>query len=380
MLRMQRYIMGRTLQTLLIIIGGLVVLALIAQGLSRTDLIVENQQSAFTYLKVVVLGAPQVVTLLLPLALFFASVWTLNRIHRDSEIVVVQAVGMTSWQVASPILRLAVLAALVQLTVNLWAQPLAQRELRETLTEARTTIAASLIRAGQFTSNDGALTFYARDSANGVFTDLLISDASDPSNQIDYIARTGRIGELDGAPAIIMRDGEILELDSDGALTELDFVSYAFDLSGFTSVDTDVFLKASDRTLDGLLFPDERHFFDVANKGRFLAEAHSRLASPLLNISMALLALSAIFGGDFNRNGYSRRILIATSGALVLTTLQLGAAGAATDGPALNALQWAIPIGSALAIAATGWTRRHSASRKRRRANRARSIGSEVRA
>ena len=144
MSKVQTYLFYEVLRAVVIIVGGLAMLALLAQGLARTDLILENRQSALTYFYIVMLGAPQVIALLTPLALFVAGVWSLNRIHKDSEIVVAQAAGMTPWQIASPIMRLAALCAVAHLAVNLWVQPSAQRAMRETVSEARADLAAAL--------------------------------------------------------------------------------------------------------------------------------------------------------------------------------------------------------------------------------------------
>ncbi|HRJ00907.1 MAG TPA: LptF/LptG family permease, partial [Hyphomonas sp.] len=127
MTKIQAHLFRQVLSAVVIIVGGLVMMALLAQGLSRTDLILENRQSALTYFYIVMLGSPQVIALLTPLAIFVGAVWSLNRIHKDSEIVVAQAAGMTRWQVASPIIRLAVMCAVLHLGVNLWVQPAAQR-------------------------------------------------------------------------------------------------------------------------------------------------------------------------------------------------------------------------------------------------------------
>ena len=137
MTKIQLHLFKQVVQAVLIIVGSLVMVALLAQGLSRTDLILENRQSAITYFYIVMLGSPQVIALLLPLALFVAGVWSLNRIHKDSEIVVAQAAGMTRWQVASPVLRLAIVCMVVHLGVNLWVQPMSQRAMREAVAEAR---------------------------------------------------------------------------------------------------------------------------------------------------------------------------------------------------------------------------------------------------
>jgi lipopolysaccharide export system permease protein len=180
MTKVQSYLFYEVLRAVLIIVGGLALLALLAQGLSRTDLILENRQSALTYFYIVMLGSPQIIALLMPLALFVAGVWSLNRIHKDSEIVVAQAAGMTRWQIASPVMRLAVLCAIAHLGVNLWVQPLAQRAMRETVAVARADLAAALIRPGQFTTNGERLTFYAREQVAGELRGVLISDMTDP--------------------------------------------------------------------------------------------------------------------------------------------------------------------------------------------------------
>src|SRR6218665_1305870 len=107
----QRYLFRNVLRTLLAIVGGLALIALLTQGLAqdRLDLIIENRQSVVVYLWVSVLATPQIISLLMPIALFIATASALNAAHRDNEVVVAQASGMSNWQVASPVLRLATL-------------------------------------------------------------------------------------------------------------------------------------------------------------------------------------------------------------------------------------------------------------------------------
>jgi lipopolysaccharide export system permease protein len=158
----QRYLFGNVLRTLLAFVGGLVLIALLTQGLSQTDLILKNRQSLSTYLWVSVLAAPQIVALLLPVALFFAICWALNRVHRDNEIVVAQASGMSNRSVAAPLMRLAVLAALLHLVLNLWVQPASYREMRQTMANAQTDLASTLVKEGAFSTPEDGLTTFAR--------------------------------------------------------------------------------------------------------------------------------------------------------------------------------------------------------------------------
>ncbi|MGA1342508.1 MAG: LptF/LptG family permease [Hyphomonas sp.] len=336
--------MQQILRAVVIIVAGLVMMALLAQGLSRTDLILENRQSALTYFYIVLLGSPQVIALLTPLAIFVGAVWSLNRIHRDSEIVVAQAAGMSRWQVASPVLRLAVICAVMHLGVNLWVQPLAQRTLREAVAEARADLAAALIRPGQFTTNGERLMFYAREQVGGELRGVMISDMTDPDFPTDILARSASLATVEGRPTLVLRNALSQQLDARQQLSILEFDQYMFDLTDFMQEDTELILKASDKFLYELFFVDRKDYFELKNADTFLAEAHARLTTPLLSLAMALLAIVAVLGGDFSRQGYGLRISLAAGGAAAILVVQLGLQSAAADDPALNLAQWGLPL------------------------------------
>jgi lipopolysaccharide export system permease protein len=298
------------------------------------------------------LGSPQVVALLTPLAIFVGAVWSLNRIHKDSEIVVAQAAGMTRWQVASPILRLALMCAVMHLAVNLWVQPSAQRTMREAVAMARADLAAALIRPGQFTTNGERLTFYAREQVGGELRGVMISDMTDPAFPTDILARTAALVSVDGKPTLLLRDALSQQLDENMQLSILEFDQYMFDLTDFMKEDAELILKASDKYLHELIFVDRKDYFQNKEADGFFAEANARLTTPLLNIVMAMLAILAVLGGDFSRQGYSRRIGIASAAAAVILVVQLALQSAAADDPALNIAQWAVPL---IALAGLCW-------------------------
>jgi len=314
------------------------------------EIIRDNQQSLGVYLKIITLGAPKVLALLIPLALFLACIWCLNRVHRDAEIIVVQATGMTHWQVASPLLRLGLIIVATQLALALWVQPAAQRELRQSLFEARTDLATSLIRPGEFTTT-GNLTFYARTRSGPDMVGIFISDARDPTKTVDYIAQTGRVQTIDNKPAFIMDNAQIHQKNDKGELIILDLDRYKYDLAPFAQEDTDTVYKASDRYLTELIWLDPTSYFDTKSKDEFTAEAYNRLTAPLLNIAMVFLALWAILGNDYNKLGYGRRIIRASVFAGLLIILHIVANSEAKNAPQINVLQFLIPIGAILVLA-----------------------------
>jgi lipopolysaccharide export system permease protein len=342
----QRYLFRNVLRTLLAIVGGLALIAMLTQGLNpdQLNLIVENRQSIGIYFWVTILAVPQILSLLMPIALFIAAAAALNVAHRENEIVVAQASGMSNWQVASPVLRLAVLAAILHLGLNLWVQPAASRELREAVTQASTDLAASLVREGMFMSHGDGLTTFARKVTGGEMTDLLISDSRNPKEVVTYIAKTAFLVDGEAGPQLVMRSGQRQSLRDNGALEILTFTQSPFDLAPFINDQKAVILEESDRYLPELFFPDMNNYYDYDNVNLLLAEGHARISAPLLNIAMAMLAIYAVLGGDFSRRGYAKRIAVASGAALLLRLAAFGAVAAGRDDPRLNILQYLIPV------------------------------------
>src|SRR5690606_37869988 len=116
-----------------------------------------------------------------------------------------------------------------------------------------------------FTFPSEHLTVYARERGNGSeLRDLLINDAR-PEFPITYTARAGAIVTIEGRPAIVMRDGQIQRQVEDGAVDVLDFDRYVLPLEGEVETPGVYYLKASDRTLYELLFPDLTAHYDQRN-------------------------------------------------------------------------------------------------------------------
>jgi lipopolysaccharide export system permease protein len=362
----QRYLFRNVLRTLIAIVGGLALIALLTQGLSSTGLqILENRQSMLVYFWVSILATPQIVSLLMPIALFIATAGALNVAHRENEVVVAQASGMSNWQVASPVLRLAALAAILHLGLNLWIQPAASRELRETVSEATTDLAASLVRQGMFVQHGDGLTTWARETNDNEMRDLMVNDSRNPLDPVTYVAKTAYLIEMEGAPVLVMRDGHIQRVQENGSLQIVSFDQSPFDLA-FVSDQKAVIMEESDRYLPDLFMPDVTNHYDHKNVNLLLAEGHARLATPLLNFAMALLAIYAVLGGDFSRRGYATRIAVASAAALALRLAAFGAQAAARDDPTMNFLQYLVPV---LVIAAISFLHFWLPVLKRRRAH-----------
>jgi lipopolysaccharide export system permease protein len=65
-----------------------------------------------------------------------------------------------------------------------------------------------------------------------------------------------------------------------------------------------------------------------------------------------IMAFAAVIGGSFNRLGYATRMAVVAGAALVIRTLGFAVQAAAGGAPALNLLQYLLPLGAGAVAAA----------------------------
>jgi lipopolysaccharide export system permease protein len=343
---LDRYLFRQLLGPTLLAAVSLCLVGVLSQSLQALDLMVKQGQSALVLAEITGLATPQLLATVLPIAVFVAALVALNRLHTEQEIVVCFASGMSRWRVIAPAMRLAALAALVILAVNLWVAPFCERAMRVELFKVKTDLAATLVEPGQFTEPTPGLTVYVQDVANGGLKNLFVLQEKPGGGDTTFIAASGTLGKRNGAPVLTMHNASRQEFSKAGVLTYLTFDEYTFDLSDLLLVKDQIRYKVPDRYMHELLFPDLRQSWERANRLKMLAEANARLATPLYAIAFMAMALAAVIGGPFSRLGYARRILIASALAAV-TRISGAGAQALCDAQAwANLLQYAIPLGA----------------------------------
>ena len=344
----ERYLLRQLLWPTIFAVTALSVVAMLSQSLGALDIIVNQGQSAFVLIKLTLLTLPQLLVMVLPIALFVAALVALNRLHTEQEIVVCFASGMSRWRVISPAMRLASVVTVIALFLNLWIEPLAERAIRNELFRVRTDLAASLVRVGEFTEPAPGLTVYAQGSdTGGALRNLFVIQQKADGGDTAFFAAKGKVSKRNGAPVLIMRDGSEQAFTSAGVLDYLKFDEYIFDLSNFLAKTDVIHYKISDRYLHELVFPDLTQTWERQERVTMLAEANARLSGPLYNIAFMAMALAAVIGGSFSRLGYGRRIVAVGAAAAVVRIAGFAVQALCADLVWLNVLQYLIPIGAA---------------------------------
>ena len=343
---LQKYFLRQARTPLLLSLSALSLLALLTQSLSTLDLITQNRQSAMTFMYITVLALPQLFSIIMPLAVFIAMLYALNRLNVDSELVVTKASGFSPWQIASPALRIASYALVAHLLINLFAQPYTFRLMRTALLDVHTDIASRMVRAGEFTTPSNGLTIYASEILpTGLMRDVLIYDERSSDAPLTYSAHQGQVNStLDGRTNFILYQGSVSFLTDTGSMDITDFDKTTYDLTDILGVDPVLRLKTSDRYLHELFFPDPSDPSVIRFKNEYLAEGHNRLSTPLYNYALALLALAFLVRGEHKKMGYGGRIAAAAALGFTLRLGGFAITSAAEKDAAMNIAQYALPI------------------------------------
>jgi lipopolysaccharide export system permease protein len=206
--------------------------------------------------------------------------------------------------------------------------------------EIKAEYSAFLLREGVFNTFSNNLTVYVRQrDASGDLLGLMIHDRRDESKPpVTITAKRGRIFMNGDVPNILVYDGMRQQMDTQNDMaSRLFFSRYNIEIKGLEGTAQERWREASERTLPELFRPDMNDKRDRKYKDAFIVDAHLRLLAPFNTLGFALVALSCILLGPFNRRGQSRKILLAVVIVIALQAAEMALGNAAKKQPVLLA-------------------------------------------
>lgn len=323
--RITRYVLRQTLVLAVFVCAALSIAIWLVQSLRLIDLIVNRGLSIGLFLYLAVLILPRFVEVVLPIAVFVAVLFVYNRMINESELIVMRAAGMSQWALARPAMIAGTIAMLILYALTTTIIPAANRNFKDLQFKIRNRFASVLIQDGVFsTVSDHLMVYVAKRNAEGELLSLLIYDTRDPERPVTIFAERGALVDTPDGPRILMINGTRQQRTiSNGHLSVLTFAKYTLDLSQFADAPGVRDRQPDERYMSELLFPSGRNTTPAAERALFV-ELNTRLAAPLLALSMAALPLLCLLTGEFNRRGQSRRITVAIGIAFMLELVDIG--------------------------------------------------------
>ena len=296
------------------------------------DQLIGDGQSALVFVEFSLLTLPNVIRLVLPISTFAAAVYVANRLMNDSELVVMQATGFSSFRLARPVVLFGLIVMLMMSMLTPVLVPASRAALTERSAEIADNITARFLRDGQFMHPATGLTLYIREiTPNGELRDVFLSDDRSAGTTLTYTARRALLARGDQGPKLLMFDGMTQQLDqASRRLSVTRFADVTYDLGGLLGG-----AAAGARTVDEastleLLRATPALVAELGSpRANLLQEGHSRIAQPFLAVAAALIGFGALLLGAFSRFGLWRQIGVAVVLLIVVQLINTQGTGVA---------------------------------------------------
>jgi lipopolysaccharide export system permease protein len=325
----------------------------LTQSLRFVDLIVNRGLPVVEFLYLSMLLLPRFLVVVLPVALFAAVLFTYNRLTMDSELIVCRAVGFSQAALARPALLVAGIVVLAIYTLNLYFLPASYSAFKDLQWAIRNEYSNVLLQEGAFNEVAPNIIVYVRHrEGDGDLRGIMVHDMRKQDQPVTLMAETGALIRTDSGPRVVLVNGNRQEIDRQTKrLSLLYFDRYTVEISAERAQADNRWREPRERYIGDLFFPDNSPA-DRRYRLQIIAEGHNRIASPLLTIAFAMVALAALLHGDFNRRGQSMRIVAASLAVVLLQAASMGLVSLGAKTRAAYPAMYLLPL---LTIAAAGW-------------------------
>lgn len=356
-----KYIARQLIHSTLLITVSLTSIVWLMQALRFIDFIVNQGVSIWIFLKLTMLLVPALLLMILPPAFFCAVIFTYNKMRTDSELVVMQAMGLSHWKLTQPALRVAFVFMAAAYAIALYVQPISYRSFKELQVFLRNNYISILLQEGVFSSPVDGLTVFIRERHDdGLLRGIMVHDSRQPHIDITMMADEGTLVQTPQGPRFLLKDGNRQE-ERDGKISYLSYDSYALDISLYTNAMGERIRDSQELFLTELLQPDPT--LSVADNNKRRAEFHQRLLWPAYILTLTVVALALQLSGDFSRRGGAKRmaLVVATGTFLLFSAVGLrGLVAQHPDASAVLYVWWLMPT-----LLAAWWLKKEDAMKAR---------------
>lgn len=340
--RLDRYILTLQIRPFLFFSSVLIGILWLVQSLPRLDDIITNGQSGDVFIKVAILMLPQVMLLVIPIAAFSATLYSVNQLFSDAEFIIFMSIGRSYISISKGIFVFGASVAIFMYLLSLHLVPISQQKLRALMFEVRQNLTGQLIKHGRFFHPSDGVSIYIRESnKNGEMRGIFLADARDPKNSLTYTAKEAVLHETQTGLLLVMQEG-LLQIANN---YKIELVTVSFDRLGLSL--NDFFPKGSPIYLVPKEVPPLKIIYDFnaiegvdhTKKNDYIAEAHLKLATPLTPIALTLLALTTFLITGYRRKGFVVPIYLGIFIGLIIQASTLSLRSVVSEN---NAFFWII--------------------------------------
>jgi lipopolysaccharide export system permease protein len=344
-----RYVFRTTFGAFAVVLVSVTTLMWVTQALRNIDIITNQGQALFVFIGITALIIPLLVLLVAPIALMVAIAHVLSKLGNDSELIVMNAAGMSPWKIFQPFLAVSLCVSLLVAVFSTYLTPKCLRLMRQWSVQVRTDIVTNSLQPGRFLVLDGEMTLHIRDRRpNGQLVGIMIDDQRDRKERRTILAEYGDILVNERGTYLVLQKGTLqLQEAGDRDPTIVRFEQHAFDLSQLSSAQAGLMrFSVQERYPWELVSPPAGDTLFREQPGVFRAELHNRIVAPLYPLAFLVVTFAYLGAPRTTRQSRALSMAIAIAAVVGLRAIGfLGLLAGAKSGVAL-----AVPY---VALAAT---------------------------
>jgi lipopolysaccharide export system permease protein len=350
MILVERYIFRTVCVAFLAVCLALTGVIWITQALRELDLITGQSQSFWVFLIFNLLSLPTLLAIVSPVALFAATLSTLNKLNGDSELIVMSASGVAPGRLAVPFIILALIVAGFTAWLSISVIPESFRALRDLISHVRADVITKVAQEGHFTVLDSGITFHFREKKGDALEGVFMEDSRDPAKPSVYLAERGHTVSTASASFLILENGYVQRGQGDGKDPAMvTFDRYGLDLSQLAQDAEQTIYKARERSTGDLLTMDPKDAYAQLTAGRFRAELHDRFSAPLFPLACMMIGFAALGTARTTRQGRGKAMGVAIVAIVALRIAIFGISSLIVRSGWAVPLAYFVPLGVTVA-------------------------------
>lgn len=323
----------------------------LAQALPLIELVIDNGRAGIIFLEFSALILPNVLIIVFPFSAFIATIYTINRMFGDSEMVVVMSAGLSPLKIAKPVAVFGLFVMGLMYVLVMVLQPIANTRLGDKTDALKQDTLATLLLEKQFMHPMAGVTIYLRESSNvGEISGLFLHDQRDIDNPTTYSAHNALLLQDETELRLVMSEGDMQRYDtSDNTLSTVEFDQFVFDLTEVMANTRARNRRPIEYKVSELLRPKRI----IRQGGRrniavYFAEAHNKISLPLLAFVLPMIAVGLMLSAKYRRSGFGIRITIVSVVGMLIVALTVMAKTRVIDTPDIYWISYIPAAGAAL--------------------------------
>ena len=293
------YIFKQTFKNLFISTCVFVGIIWLTQSFKSIKLIINKGAGLSEFFVLSAYSLPSWLLIALPFGTFAGCLISYLKLQNDKEILVMQSAGISPLKLSKPAFFAALLASAILFLISHFIMPKTYRNFKILQNEIRNNSQDFIIKDNIFIDiNKNQTIFISKLNEINELEEIFIQDRSDPTSVVEIFSSKGILKYEDNL-VLSMNNGTRISTDLKGRSTILNFKSY----------DIEIKQDKNKRTGPRVVEYNEYNFFELLkksksnyeNRGKLLAEAHSRNTVLLMPIVFSFIVMVTILKDNFPR-------------------------------------------------------------------------------